>query len=155
MVFSRFALGPVRPLPVSNGGLSVEVGAPRPFRLLAVHTAQPVDEATRWHRDLLEVRRRAAAAVRGGPTRVVGDFNATRDHPWFRAILGVGLRDAAEQANAGWQPTWPTGARAWYLRPLITIDHVLVSAQFEAVDTGTVAVQGSDHQALVVDLHRR
>jgi endonuclease/exonuclease/phosphatase (EEP) superfamily protein YafD len=155
MVFSRYRLGSPNRVLVSNGGLSVEVAAPKPFRLLAVHTAQPVDEVTLWHNDLLEVKHQAAAAVDRGPTLVVGDFNATRDHPRFRSVLGAGLRDAAEQANSGWQPTWPTGSRAWYLRPVVTIDHVLVSKEFAAVDTATIDVQGSDHRALVVDLQRR
>lgn len=155
MVFSRWRLTAPSPVLVTNGGVAVDVGAPKPFRLLAVHTAQPVTSAASWHHDLLEVEVRAAAAVDHGPTLVVGDFNATRDHLRFRSILGVGLRDAAEQANSGWQPTWPTGSRAWYLRPLIAIDHVLVSPQFAAVDTHTVDVQGTDHRALVVDLERR
>ena len=96
-----------------------------------------------------------AAAVGAGPTMVVGDFNATRDHPTFRSILDLGLHDAADQADSGWQPTWPTGARAWYLWPVITIDHVLVSPEFTGVRTTTLDVEGTDHRALVADLDRR
>ena len=154
MVFSTYPLSGQRPLPVSNGGLSVTVKAPKPFRLLAVHAAQPVDETKHWRRDLATVRTQADASVRSGATLVIGDFNATRDHPGFRKVLAVGLSDAADVANAGWQPTWPTVSRAWYLRPVITIDHVLSSGQFAAVGTSTVAVNGTDHRALVVELAR-
>ncbi len=155
MVFSQYRLGNEGAVRLGNGGLVVDVAAPQPFRLLAVHTAQPLVQPGPWHDDLREVRRQAAAALATGPTVVVGDFNATRDHPAFRSILGLGLRDAAEEANSGWQPTWPTGMRAWYLRPMITIDHVLVSKDFAAVRTATVDVEGTDHQALVADLDRR
>jgi len=155
MVFSRYRLRDPRALALVNGGVAVDVQAPQPFRLLAVHTSQPVNAASSWHDDLREVRRQAAAAVGAGPTLVVGDFNATRDHPAFRSILDLGLHDAAEQADSGWQPTWPTGARAWYLWPVITIDHVLVSPEFTGVRTTTLDVQGTDHRALVADLDRR
>jgi endonuclease/exonuclease/phosphatase family metal-dependent hydrolase len=155
MVFSHYPLGGAGEIALGNGGLAVDVQAPRPFHLLAVHTLQPVNAAKGWHDDLGEVRRRAAAAVGAGPTTVVGDFNATRDHPAFRAILDVGLRDAAEQADAGWQPTWPTGRAAWYLWPVIAIDHVLVTEDFAAVRTDTVDVEDTDHLGLVAELDRR
>lgn len=154
MVFSTYDLTDPAPLSLSNGGLSVTVKAPQPFRLLAVHTAQPVDHTAGWRRDLATVRTQAADAVRSGPTLVVGDFNATRDHRGFRDILATGLTDADDVANAGWQPTWPTPSRAWYLRPLITIDHVLSSSRYAAARTSTVPVDGTDHRALVVELDR-
>jgi endonuclease/exonuclease/phosphatase (EEP) superfamily protein YafD len=85
---------------------------------------------------------------------VVGDFNATRDHQPFRAILDTGLRDAAEQAGSGWQPTWPARGSWGWLRPLLTIDHVLATDQWQAVDTSTLEVPGSDHLALVARLRQ-
>jgi endonuclease/exonuclease/phosphatase (EEP) superfamily protein YafD len=154
MVFSTYDLTDEAPLPVANGGLSVTVKAPRPFRLLAVHTAQPVNSTERWRHDLVTVRDQARDAVKAGPTLVVGDLNATRDHLGFRRILATGLSDADDVANSGWQPTWPTASRAWYLRPLVTIDHVLSSGKYAAVRTSTVSVPGTDHRALVVELDR-
>ncbi len=155
MVFSRYQLSNEGALRLVNGGVAVDVAASRPFRLLAVHTAQPVSEPGPWHDDLREVRKQAALALGAGPTMVVGDFNATRDHPAFRSVLGLGLRDAAEQANAGWQATWPTSSRARYLRPVVTIDHVLVSKDFAPVRTSTVDVEGTDHRALVAAIDLR
>jgi hypothetical protein len=56
----------VLPLPVARPARlprqrrpRVDVQAPRPFQLLAVHTSQPVNAASSWHDDLGEVRRQA------------------------------------------------------------------------------------------------
>ena len=152
MVFSRHPLDVLDPITLGNGGLEVRVRAPEAFRLLAVHPGQPVGWPEEWLRDMDTVRDRAAAAT--GPTLVVGDFNATRDHQPFRAILGTGLRDAAEQAGSGWQPTWPAPGTWGRLRPLLMIDHVLASPEFVALRTSTVPVPGSDHLALLAQLRR-
>jgi endonuclease/exonuclease/phosphatase family metal-dependent hydrolase len=154
MVFSRYRLTDPRTFPVDNGGLDVRVGAPEPFRLLAVHTDQPIGWTRSWVKDMALVRQRATATVREGPTLVVGDFNATRDHPQLRAVLGSGLRDAAEEAGSGWQPTWPSRWRTSWLRPLITIDHVLTTPGYRALRTHTVEVPHTDHLALVAQLRR-
>ncbi len=166
MVFSRYPLSHATPIALSSGGLSVMVGAPKPFRVIGVHPSQPLRSAPTWRSDLAQVRASAAQAVRAGPTLVAGDFNATRDHVRFRDILAVGLSDADDEANSGWQPTWPgslprspdaTGSPrtlGGLLRPVIAIDHVLASHQFSAVRTSTVPIPGSDHRALVVQLER-
>ena len=68
----------------------------------------------------------------------------------------LGLRDAAEQAGSGWQPTWPT--RDWnpLLRPLIAIDHVLGNKRFRRPSgRRTVEPEDSDHLALIAELSRR
>jgi endonuclease/exonuclease/phosphatase (EEP) superfamily protein YafD len=153
MVFSRYPLRAPTPFRLANGGLDVEVAAPAPFRLLAVHTAQPLGGPSLWRTDLTAVRRRALSAVDRGPTVAAGDFNATLDHEPLRAVLGTGLRDAAEQAGSGWQPTWPTRYRDTLApRPMLTIDHVLVSQDYRAIRTRTVSVPHTDHLALVAEL---
>lgn len=154
IVFSRWELDDARPFRVRNGGLDLRVVAPEPFRLLAVHAAQPILEPRTWFEDLRRIRARASSLVTEGPTVVVGDFNATRDHQPWRAILDVGVRDAAEQAGSGWQPTWPNRDRG-PVPPLIAIDHVLTTRQYVAIRTRTVVVRGTDHRALVVELRRR
>jgi endonuclease/exonuclease/phosphatase family metal-dependent hydrolase len=154
MVFSRWRLDDARPFQVRNTGLDLRVGAPTPFRLLAVHAAQPVLEPKTWRRDMDRIRVRAATSTAEGPTIVAGDFNATRDHQPWRAILGGGLRDAAEQAGSGWQPTWPHSHRSW-VPPVIAIDHVMTSHQYAATRTRTVVVAGTDHRALVANLRAR
>ena len=73
----------------------------------------------------------------------------------MRQVLDAGVSDAAEQAGSGWQPTWPSSDRKKWLRPLITIDHVLTSKEYVATRTQSVEVPGSDHYAVVADLVRR
>ncbi|MGW0044233.1 endonuclease/exonuclease/phosphatase family protein [Rhodococcus sp. NPDC003348] len=76
---------------------------------------------------------------------MAADFNATWDHTQFRALLGDGVRDAAEQAGAGVLRTYP--ADRWW-PPLLSIDRILVSgATATAVDA--VDLAGSDHRGIV------
>ena len=152
MVFSRYPLGAPLEFPLGNGGLDVQVQAPEPFRLLAVHTMQPVRASLPWLVDMQRVHDRAKVAVDAGPTVVVGDFNATRDHEPMRRVLGLGLSDAAEQSGSGWQPTWPTRYRASWMRPMIAIDHVLTTDDFEALGTHTVEIARTDHLSVVARL---
>ena len=154
MVFSRYPLTTPRPLRARQrrsrrpGGCSRPVPAAGSPRVLSVA---------------------AAAAVGGRPgdgARPYGDRGRRRARPWWWAtstrptttyrcatVLDAGVRDAAEEAGSGWQPTWPTTryGQDW-LRPLLTIDHVLTSAHFEAVHTHTVEIPRTDHLALVAKL---
>ncbi|RLV51085.1 endonuclease/exonuclease/phosphatase family protein [Nocardioides mangrovicus] len=156
MVFSTYPLTEQGTLPLANGGLAVQVAAPQPFSLLAVHTATPTDDVRRWAADLRTVRDHAQESLAAHrPLLVVGDFNATTDHALFRRVLATGLSDATAQANSGWQPTWPTKYRRSWYRPLIAIDHVLTSRRYSARSTSTVSVPDTDHLALVVTLQRR
>ena len=155
MVFSRFRLGDARTLPLGNVGLDLTVRAPQPFRLIAVHTWQPVGWPNEWQGDMRELRTLVSAATKQGPTLVVGDFNATLDHAPLRRVLGAGVSDAVEQSGSGWQPTWPSADVKKWLRPLIPIDHVLASKEYVATHTRTVEVAHTDHFAMVAELVRR
>ena len=108
MVFSHYRLGAARTLPLGNVGLDLTVRAPQPFRLIAVHTWQPVGWPTEWQGDMRELRTLVAAATEQGPTVVVGDFNATLDHAPLRKVLAAGVSDSVEESGSGWQPTWPS-----------------------------------------------
>ena len=153
MAFSRYPLTTSWPLPLGKGGVDLQVAGPEPFRLLAVHANYPLEGAGQWLADLETIRDRTGAALDQGPTLVVGDFNATHDHEPMRAVLRAGVRDAAEEAGSGWQPTWPTKryGQDW-VWPLLTIDHVLTSPQFDAVRTHTVEIPRTDHLTLVAEL---
>lgn len=153
MVFSRYPLGAAAPLPLGNGGLEVTVRGH--FRLLAAHTAQPLNGPDRWVADLRVLREAAVRSVRSGPTVLAGDLNATLDHRPLRSVLGAGLSDAADQAGSGWQPTWPVAFRFSWTRPLVAIDHVLVDDRLVAVRTRTLALPGSDHRGLLAEIARR
>jgi endonuclease/exonuclease/phosphatase (EEP) superfamily protein YafD len=154
VVLSRYPLEHETVLPLSKGTWRMEVKAPRPFTLVAVHTSQPLFGYPEWRADH-DALRSAVAAVRG-PLVVAGDFNATLDHRPMRRLLGDGLSDAARQANSGWQPTWPGASDAAGSMPfqlgLMALDHVLVSRQLSAISTRTFLVRGSDHRALLARL---
>ncbi|GAB3655711.1 hypothetical protein GCM10027596_09050 [Nocardioides korecus] len=150
VVVSRWGLRTLRSLRLANGGYEVRVAGPRPFTLLAAHTMAPVVSPRRWASDL--GRLRAAVAAADGPVVLAGDLNATRDHQPFRRVLGAGVRDAGEEAGSGWQPTWPSRWRESWLRPVIAIDHVLVSEELLGVRTWTVEVPHTDHVGLLAEL---
>ena len=155
VVLSRWPLGRVAPdFDLGNGALQVPVAAPVPFVLLAVHAAMPLASAPAWHADLDRLRERVAR-LRDRPLLVVGDLNATTGHAPLRDVLDAGVRDAAEQAGSGWEPTWPTQYRRPWLRPVLALDHVLVGESTVATATRTVTVTGTDHRALVVRLQAR
>lgn len=156
MVFSTAPLVDVTRLGTQFGSLAMTVRTgDGPLRLLAVHPRPPLGDASTWHAEL-EVLREAVADPRGFDL-VVGDFNASADHAPLRRLLTDGdLRDAAEQANAGWQPTWPMEGR-WKVGPvplprLVAIDHVLVGKRLWAERVDALAIDGSDHRALVAHL---
>lgn len=115
-----------------------------------VHTRAPKSAAVPdWRQDLGTV---ADAVVRnraGGPQIYTGDFNASRDHSGFRAVMAAGLVDAAD-ATFGPGFTWPADQPG----PAATrIDHVLVTPSTIGVRKVTVVnVAGTDHHGVVADL---
>ncbi|MCW2523700.1 MAG: hypothetical protein JWO63_2035 [Frankiales bacterium] len=118
--------------------------------VLAVHLLPPYPYPPReWLAELKRLRPiLAAAAANPAPVIVAGDFNATTDHPQFRALLGHGYSDAAEHTGAGYLASYP--ADRWF-PPLIAIDHVLTSGA-SAESARTLDLPGSDHRALLVSL---
>lgn len=152
VVLSSYPLGAQQAMPLSGGGWVMKVQAARPFTLIAGHPAQEIIAFQRWRQDLRtldEVSRRVQ-----GPRMVMGDLNSTVDHSELQRVLATGLHDAAQQANSGWQPTWPSrGSTAFHGIPvligLFAIDHVLLSDDFSAVNTRTYRVRRTDHDALV------
>jgi endonuclease/exonuclease/phosphatase (EEP) superfamily protein YafD len=154
VVFSRYPLEQVSLLPVSKNTWLMRVAASTPFWLVGVHTSQPLTSVIAWHADQRALL--AAAKRLEGPLVMAGDFNETLDHRPMRRLLGAGLQDAARQANAGWQPTWPGSPDAAGHLPfglgLMALDHVLTTKQFGAISTNTVLVPRSDHRALVARL---
>ncbi|MBV9090022.1 MAG: endonuclease/exonuclease/phosphatase family protein [Mycobacteriaceae bacterium] len=113
--------------------------------VVVVHLANPWHIGW-WARDidalaqtLTELRR-----LSEGPVIVTGDMNSTLDMWPFRRLLRRGYRDAAEQAGAGFRPTFPQGL---VIPPLLAIDHVL-TLRCAAVASHTMTLPGSDHRAV-------
>ena len=113
----------------------------------AVHPAAPgVLDHTLWSEDF--ARLSAVLAANIGPSLVLGDFNATRDHSEFRELERLGYDDAADQAGAGFAMTFPEERTPW---PLVTIDHSMVrDTGLTALLLKTVTLPGADHRAIVV-----
>ncbi|MFK4224664.1 endonuclease/exonuclease/phosphatase family protein [Streptomyces sp. NPDC019890] len=124
--------------------------AGHPVNLQLVHPLPPFPGGVAdWRRELGLVRT-YAREVKGRPTLVAGDFNATQDHAAFRRILDAGgLRDSATLVGAAHTPSWPATVR----RPLGTqIDHVLVSKDFSVRKARFLDLPATDHRSLLVEI---
>ncbi|MFF0814487.1 endonuclease/exonuclease/phosphatase family protein [Rhodococcus sp. NPDC003318] len=97
------------------------------------------DELSRLHTILDGLRSQSDTVL------MAADFNATWDHAQFRALLGGGVRDAAEQAGAGVLRTYPAD-RSW--PPLLSIDRILVAGA-TATAVEAVDLPGADHRGIV------
>lgn len=124
-----------------------------PVAIVNVHLAAP---HTRVPRSWLDRRGQvkgleAYLAASAGPRAVLGDFNATPAWPAYRrlaALFDDAARIVAERHGRTPAPTWGPHPRA---PRLLRIDHVLVDA-LDVSDFRVVALAGSDHSAIVVDL---
>lgn len=82
------------------------------------------------------------------PMVVAGDLNAVPEHYTYRSLLtDSGLHPVVD----GWKPTFPADRFV----PLITIDHVLASQQFQTVSLNRFWVAHTDHLGSVVELAYR
>jgi endonuclease/exonuclease/phosphatase (EEP) superfamily protein YafD len=114
--------------------------------VVAVHPLAPgVDDHGGRDQDYGVLR--AALAAIAGSVVVAGDFNATRDQAPFRSLQSDGFLDAADQAGAGFRPTFPNHRNG---RTIVAIDHVIArDLPARAVSWQTCDVPGSDHLAVV------
>jgi endonuclease/exonuclease/phosphatase (EEP) superfamily protein YafD len=150
-IWSRFPLTNAHDLPYYSAGvMTAHVEVPgHDFTFFAVHLSPPYRQPfATWRNEIGAMRGTLDDLSRATPVIAAGDYNSTVDHAQFRALLTDGYDDAAEQAGAGYLPTYPDD-RWW--GPVIGIDHVLTRG---AVGTAadTFSVPGSDHRALLVHL---
>jgi hypothetical protein len=148
MVFADVRLGRATLLDTSGASWRVPMGK---YTLFAVHPYALTDIA-KWRRDHYLIRTTIADEE---PDLVVGDFNATTDHPQMRALADAGYRSAAELANEGWQPTWPAAGESVLgisVPNVVEIDHVLVGPTFAGISTHTLDIPETDHRALVAEV---
>ncbi|MFI6432079.1 endonuclease/exonuclease/phosphatase family protein [Rhodococcus oryzae] len=133
--------------------VSVRVHKPeqRPFMVVAAHPLPPWPrpQTTTWSQEMGQVRDiLQGLRGRGEPVIMGADLNATYDHAQFRALIGDGYSDAAEQSGAGVLRTYP--ADRWW-PPVLGIDHILVSGA-AAVNAEAVDLPGSDHRGVVAEI---
>ncbi len=96
-------------------------------------------------REVVEVMHAVPA---GRPMILAGDFNATAGDAVFR-LLAPRLRDAFAEAGRGWGNTWPK------VLPLVRIDQVWISREWQVVNVTAQRAGPSDHRMVVCDLERR
>lgn len=112
--------------------------------LYAVHPTAPMSRRnTAWWQDELAL----IGSWCAGPVAplVVGDFNATFDHPALRAAIG-GCRSAADGTGRTLVGTFPAGVPRWLG---IQIDHVLVPADAVTTRFDVLDLSGADHRAVL------
>jgi endonuclease/exonuclease/phosphatase (EEP) superfamily protein YafD len=151
---------PLTPLPSVAGltaaTLRVRIDLPGGpgVTVTAVHPVAPVaDREHRWREELGLIQ--AALGGTSGPQLAAGDFNASRDHGPFRALLRSGFVDCADAARRRSWPgfTWPADRR---YPPLMRLDHVLAPRDGAAVhEARTIRVPGSDHEGVLAVLEFR
>ncbi len=150
------AIGVWSRYPITSGGVVeveqrptvdvlIDVGG-RSVRMLGVHPYPPTHNAAGWSAQLNSIGQRAAGSTI--PTIVVGDFNAARWHPSYRALLATGLRSGHEVLGQGWSGSWPMD-RGVLPPPFIRIDHALFGDGITPVAMDDVDVPGSDHRGFV------
>lgn len=163
-LWARWPLTPLPPVPglvAAAPRARTEPVAGHPVVLTAVHPLTPMRErGYPWQRDLA----RLLPLARGSePQVVLGDFNASRDHEPFRALLAAGFVDCADAAQQRTWPgfTWPVSWDVysdresqrfpdWRTLPLMRLDHVLVSRAGAVVRAARpVRVAGTDHHAVL------
>jgi endonuclease/exonuclease/phosphatase family metal-dependent hydrolase len=148
MVFSRSEVRRVADVPTLFDSLVVQSDG---LQVLATHPAPPT-LAEHWRADQ---RTLLAAAREYRVDLVVGDLNASLDHPTLRDLVDEGWRDSVELANHGFAPTWPVDSSfpiLGLLPPTVQIDHVLVTDDWAVVDTGTRDIDGTDHKAVYAEI---
>lgn len=118
-----------------------------PIRVASVHPKSPQRGASQWGMGIAALARLTHPPV---PTIVMGDCNATLQHPTFRAMLAEsGLHDASLHLKAGSHLTFPSAST---LPSLIEIDHILTDGNLITQSMHVLRISGSDHRALVARL---
>ena len=118
-----------------------------PIRVASVHPKSPQRGAKQWGMGIAALAGLTHPPV---PTIVMGDCNATLQHPTFRAMLAKsGLHDASLHLKAGSHLTFPSASA---LPSLIEIDHILTDGDLAPQSMHALRIPGSDHRALVARL---
>lgn len=117
------------------------------IRVFAVHPYAPTFSARGWVSQLSAIGDRAQSTPY--PTVIVGDFNASRWHPSFRALLERGWSDVHEAFGHGWSFSWPMDEGV-SPPPFVRIDHALFGGGVTPTAIRDLDVPGSDHKGFVV-----
>ena len=149
-LYSRYPL-PDGGTPAGPGGFvqaTADVELPGGTRI-ALRSAHPCSPYTAAHQDCWTrgIAAEPAATPHGTPRILLGDFNATLDHPPLRRLIGTGYRDAADVTGSGLRFTWPDEPF-----PAGTLDHVLADRRLAVHAYQVRTVAGTDHRAVLATL---
>jgi endonuclease/exonuclease/phosphatase (EEP) superfamily protein YafD len=147
-LFSRYPLRKLMSYNVlgTNGQPRAQVAVPGapPVDVQVVHPPPPIrDWVPDWRRALDELP--PPDRHDGRVHMLIGDFNATLDHPELRRLAGD-YADAADVTGKGLVMTWPANRR---YPPVVAIDHVLADPRSRVQRFDAYRVKGSDHRAVV------
>lgn len=146
------------PMPGRSGGWTRFETEGHTWSVAGVHLLNAIDfpwwTSVKGRAGQLEAIREWAEAVESGSTVVAGDFNASPAWPAYKEMAST-LTDlpaawAAERGSRpertwGWRPGWPR---------MLRIDHIFGS-RVGVSDVVVAPIPGSDHDAVVADLHPR
>lgn len=116
--------------------------------IVSAHTKSPMRGCVQWSST---IRGLGSLATAHPNVVLMGDMNASVEHPSFRALLASGFVDADIDLSAGHHPTWPS----WLVWPRLILDHILLSPTMGANFVTSFAVTGTDHLALVAAIHSK
>ena len=150
-LWARWPMAPLPPVPGLKAAAPralIEPVEGRPVTVTGVHPKAPVRRNVRlWQQELAAIR--STLVTSDGPQVVAGDFNASRDHRPFRALLNAGFLDCADAARRRPWPgfTWPAGR---WIPLVMRLDHVLVSRGSASVRAvRVIRVPGTDHRGVL------
>jgi endonuclease/exonuclease/phosphatase (EEP) superfamily protein YafD len=123
-----------------------------PFNLLVMHSTRPSSGKPYYENQIKQFKEIGKLASNSPvPFLMVGDLNTS---PWnysFGLLLQKSkLKNSMD--GFGFQPSFPTFVSRFSTFPLIPIDHVLVSRQFQVLHRHTGPRLQSDHLPVVVEL---
>jgi endonuclease/exonuclease/phosphatase (EEP) superfamily protein YafD len=153
-VFARVPIVEARPAPDGLPGLRLRLEGPAgPFVLYALHVPKAAVGGSDWStsfagHDRLITTLAADASAESLPVVVAGDLNTPDRSQGYRTLRDR-FRDAARTSWTG--PTSVKSSLLWRFLAL-RIDHVFVTADWCAAHAGRVALAGSDHRGVRVDV---
>lgn len=117
--------------------------------LILVHPPVPVGQLKNFkarNEEFKTIADQARSLPR--PCFVIGDLNCSPWSPYFDELAQqANLKDSAR--GFGLAPTWPD---IFPLRPVIPIDHCLVSSDISVAKRSVLDSAGSDHRPVLLDL---
>lgn len=124
------------------------------IRIIGVNPTAIVDRGgyRTWKAQMSALR--AHVNVVQGRTIVVGDLNTTRHRPEFRCLLEAGFADALEPAGTDRTSSFKLAAHGLlaHTRPLVRLDHALISAGLTATHSTNLPGVGTDHSPFSVTI---